>query len=78
MKRLTMNNLTWSGIVIGGLLIAGFGLLSAASLPAGGVHDVQAQDVLFLISGGLVTSLLGAAGLFGVMGQSAGIAKITK
>ena len=75
MKRQAMNNLTWSGIVIGGLLIAGFGLLSAASLPAGGVHEVQAQDVLFLISGGLMTSLLGAAGLFGVMGQTAVLRK---
>jgi hypothetical protein len=73
-----MNNLTWSGVVIGGLLIAGFGLVSAAHLPLDGANTVQAQDVLFLMSGGLVTSLLGAAGLFGLTGQRASVAKITK
>ena len=73
-----MNNLTWIGIVVWGLIIAGFGLLSAAPVPAASVTDVQAQDVLFLMSGGLVTSMIGAAGLFGLMGQRAGVAKRTK
>ena len=73
-----MNNLTWIGIVVWGLIIAGFGLLSAAPVPAANVTDVQAQDVLFLISGGLMTSMIGAAGLFGLMGQRAGVAKRTK
>ena len=73
-----MNNLTWIGIVVWGLIIAGFGLLSAAPVPAASVTDVQAQDVLFLMSGGLMTSMIGAAGLLGLMGQRAGVAKITK
>ena len=73
-----MNNLTWIGIVVWGLIIAGFGLLSAAPVPAASVTDVQAQDVLFLMSGGLMTSMIGAAGLFGLMGQRAGVAKRTK
>lgn len=73
-----MNYLTWSGVVIGGLLIAGLGLLSAAHLPYNDANTVQAQDVLFLMSGGLVTSLLGVAGLFGLAGPRAGVAKITK
>ncbi|WP_332877608.1 hypothetical protein [Massilia sp. S19_KUP03_FR1] len=73
-----MNNLTWSGVVIGGLLIAGFGFLSVSHLPVDGANAVQAQDVLFLMSGGLMTSLLGAAGLLGLTGQRASVAKRTK
>lgn len=72
-----MNNLTWSSIVIGGVVIAAFGLLSATPV-VNGVAGVQAQDVLFLMSGGLVTSMIGAAGLCGMMGQRASVAKITK
>jgi len=72
-----MNNVTWIGIVVGGLLIAAFGLLSASPLPAG-ANDVQAQDVLFLMSGGLMTSMIGAAGLCGFMGHSASVVKRTK
>jgi hypothetical protein len=73
-----MSNMTWMGIVVWGLLIAGFGLLSASPLPATGANDVQAQDVLFLMSGGLMTSMIGAAGLFGFLGQVAGVVKRTK
>ena len=72
-----MNNLTWIGIVVWGLIIAGFGLLSVPH-PAVGATDVQAQDVLFLMSGGLMTSMIGAAGLFGLMGQRASVVKRTK
>ena len=73
-----MNNLTWIGIVVGGVLIAAFGLLSGAPVPVSGVNDVHAQDFLFLMSGGLVTSLIGAAGLLGMLEQRASVAKRTK
>jgi hypothetical protein len=73
-----MNQLSWSGIVVLGAAVAAFGLLSSAPLPAAGINDVQAQDVLFLMSGGLMTSLIGAAGLFGLMGPRASVAKRTK
>lgn len=73
-----MNNLPWIGIVVWGFLIAGFGLLSASPVPAAGTNDLQAQDVLFLLSGGLVTSMIGAAGLFGMLGQRASVVKRTK
>ena len=73
-----MNNLSWMVIVVSGLLMAGFGLLQAPLVPAAGVNGLQAQDVLFLMSGGLMTSLLGAAGLFGKMGQRASVVKRTK
>jgi len=77
-KEIDMNNLTWIGIVVWGLVIAGFGLFSAAPHPVAGVTDVQAQDVLFLMSGGLMTSMIGTAGLFGLMGQRASVVKRTK
>jgi hypothetical protein len=73
-----MNNLTWVAIVISGVLIAGFGLVSVSPNTAFGASDVQAQDVLFLMSGGLLTSLIGTAGLFGKMGQRASVVKVTK
>lgn len=73
-----MNNLTWSGIVVWGLLMAGFGLLWAPPLPALGANGLQAQDVLFLMSGGLVTSMIGAMGLLGKLGQRASVVKRTK
>lgn len=73
-----MKNLTWVGVVIGGLLIAGFGLVSASQLHLDDANALQAQDVLFLMSGGLMTSLLGAAGLFGLTGQRASVVKRTK
>jgi len=77
-KGSVMNHLSWMGIVVLGAAIAAFGLLSSAPLPVIGINDVQAQDVLFLMSGGLMTSLIGAAGLFGVMERRQGVAKRTK
>lgn len=73
-----MNNLTWIGIIVWGVLMAGFGLLSAAPVAADHATDVQAQDALFLISGGFMTSMIGMAGLFGLMGQRASVVKRTK
>ena len=72
-----MNNLTWIGIIVWGLLIAAFGLFSAGPAPMDG-SDVQAQDVIFLISGGLVTSIIGGAGLFGLMGDAQALRKEQK
>jgi hypothetical protein len=72
-----MNHLSWTSIIVGGVAIAAFGLFSGAPLPAGDVNAIQAQDVLFLMSGGLVTSMIGAAGLFGFMKQRSDVAKRT-
>jgi hypothetical protein len=77
-KVIDMNNLTWIGIVVWGLLMAGFGLLSASPVPAVASTAVQAHDALFLISGGLMTSMIGMAGLAGLMGQRASVVKRTK
>ncbi|TFW36056.1 hypothetical protein [Massilia horti] len=69
-----MNSLAWIGVIIWGILITAFGL-AAAGTPAGASPDVQAQDVLFLVTGGLVTCLIGVAGLFGLMGWIPGLRK---
>jgi hypothetical protein len=72
-----MNSLAWIGIILWGILIAGFGL-AAAGAPNGASPDLQPHDVIFLIGGGFVTCLIGAAGLMGVMGWIPGLHKEQK
>lgn len=60
-----MNSLAWIGIIIWGLVVTGIGLVSAA--PPELAPDVAAHDVIFLISGGLLTCLIGVVGLLGFM-----------
>jgi hypothetical protein len=69
-----MNSLAWIGIILWGLLLTGFGLASAGPTPHAGA-DVAAQDVIFLIAGGMLTCLIGCTGLMGFMG---GIPKLRK
>ncbi|MBD8564992.1 hypothetical protein IFU01_12075 [Oxalobacteraceae sp. CFBP 8763] len=69
-----MNTLTWIGIIIWGMVLTLFGLLSAGPAPA--VRGlVEAHDVLFLIAGGLLTCLIGFTGLIGMMGWIPGTQK---
>lgn len=63
-----MNSLTWIGIILWGLLVTGFGLASTGPAPQPGTADIAAQDVIFLIAGGLLTCLIGCIGLMGFMG----------
>jgi len=60
-----MNSLAWIGIILWGILVTAFGLVSAGPAQAG--TDVAAQDVIFLVSGGLLTCLIGFTGLLGFM-----------
>ena len=53
-----MNSLAWIGIIVWGLVLTLFGLLSAGPAPDGHGH-LQPQDIVFLIAGGLVTCLIG-------------------
>jgi len=69
-----MNSLTWIGIIVWGLLLTGFGLLSAAPTPDAQGH-LQAHDVVFLVAGGLLTCLIGVTGLVGLMGWIPGLRK---
>jgi hypothetical protein len=66
-----MNSLAWIGIIAWGLVVTGFGLVSAA--PPEATQDVAAHDVFFLVSGGLLTCLIGIVGLLGFMGWVPGL-----
>jgi len=66
-----MNSLAWIGIILWGIIVTGFGLLSAE--PPAGSADVAAQDVIFLVAGGLLTCLIGCTGLMGFMGWIPGL-----
>lgn len=71
-----MNSFAWIGIILWGLIITGFGLASAGPAQAG--TEVAAQDVVFLIAGGLLTCLIGFLGLTGFMGWMPGLRKEQK
>lgn len=66
-----MNSLAWIGIIVWGLVVTGFGLMSATPLEA--AQEVAAHDVVFLVSGGLLTCLIGIVGLLGFMGWIPGL-----
>jgi len=72
-----MNSMTWIGIILWGALLTCFGLASATPLPQGG-GELAPHDVFFLISGGLLTCLIGFAGLIGFMGWVPGLRKEQK
>ncbi len=71
-----MNTVTWFGIIVWGLIITGFGLASAGT-PAI-EPDLQAHDVVFLVTGGLLTMMIGITGMLGVMGWIPGLRKDQK
>jgi hypothetical protein len=68
-----MNSMAWIGIIIWGVIVAGFGLLSAHPPGTTASGGLQPQDVLFLVTGGLVTCLIGVTGLLGFMGWIPGL-----
>jgi hypothetical protein len=72
-----MNSLAWIGIIIWGIVLTIFGLASAAP-PAGAEPDMQAHDLVFLVTGGLITCLIGVVGLVGFMGWIPGLRKEQK
>jgi hypothetical protein len=66
-----MNRLTWIGIIVWGAFVTGFGLTGVGS---GAIGDgVQPQDVMFLLSGGIITCLIGVVGLLGFAGWIPGL-----
>jgi hypothetical protein len=68
-----MNSLAWIGIIFWGLLLTGFGMASVTPAPHPPAGDMAAQDVIFLIAGGLLTCLIGVTGLMGFMGWIPGL-----
>ncbi|MGJ7918382.1 hypothetical protein ACI48D_23300 [Massilia sp. LXY-6] len=69
-----MNSIAWVGIILWGLLISGFGLVSAGPAQPGSA-DIAAHDVFFLITGGLMICMIGFVGLMGFLGWIPGLRK---
>ena len=67
-----MNSLTWIGIIVWGIVLTLFGLLSAGPAPGEQGH-LQPHDVVFLVAGGLLSCLIGIVGLLGFMGWIPGL-----
>lgn len=65
-----MNSLAWIGVIVWGIVLTVLGLLSTAM---GGPASTPAHDVVFVVTGGLVTCLIGIAGLLGLMGWIPGL-----
>lgn len=68
-----MNSLAWIGIIVWGIILTLFGLLSAGPVEAQGL--VQPHDIVFLVTGGLLSCLIGCTGLMGMMGWIPGVQK---
>jgi hypothetical protein len=73
-----MNSIAWVGIILWGLLLTAFGMVSAGPAPQPGMAGIAAHDVFFLIAGGLLTCLIGFIGLMGFMGWVPGLRKEQK
>lgn len=71
-KGITMNSLAWIGIIVWGLVVTAFGLVSAGP-PLPQAHSVAPHDVTLLVAGGLLTCLIGIVGLLGFMGWIPGL-----
>ncbi|MEW6370749.1 MAG: hypothetical protein AB1584_07425 [Pseudomonadota bacterium] len=67
-----MNSLAWIGIIVWGLVVTAFGLVSA-SPPLEQGQELAPHDVIFLVTGGLLTCLIGIVGLLGFMGWIPGL-----
>lgn len=63
-----MNRMVWIGILAWGIIVTLFGFSAAGPVAAGSSATMQAQDVVFLIAGGLVACLIALVGLAGVLG----------
>jgi hypothetical protein len=62
-----MNQFIWIGIIVWGALVMGFGFATVEPVVAVDPR-MPAQDVLFLLTGGLLSCLIGMLGLCGLMG----------
>ena len=68
-----MHRLTWIGTIVWGAFVGGFGLTGLEAGIGTGVGEIEPQDVMFLIAGGMVTCLIGVFGLVGLMGWVSGL-----
>lgn len=67
-----MNSLAWIGVIVWGIVLTGLGLLSSPGDGAGAATPPP-HDVVFIVAGGLLTCMIGAAGLLGMMGWIPGL-----
>lgn len=67
-----MNSMAWIRVIVSGVFMTGIGLFAVAPTPdsAGPLPD---QAVLLLISLGLLTCLIGATGLCGMLAWIPGL-----
>jgi hypothetical protein len=77
-KDSPMNSIAWMGIILWGVLLTGFGIVSAGPAAQAGSAELAAHDVAFLITGGLLTCLIGFTGLIGFLGWVPGLRKEQK
>ena len=63
-----MNQFIWIGIIVWGILVMGFGMATVEPVAPAGRTD-PAHDVLFLLTGGLLSCLIGMLGLCGLDGM---------
>ena len=66
-----MNKHSWSGIIAWGTFVTVIGLGAMQSTPAAAnsfSHAAAAQEMIFLLAGGLVTLLIGLVGLIRFIG----------
>ena len=70
-----MNKQSWTGIIIWGVFVTcvGLGVMNPAEAVRNSLSSAAAdQEVIFLLVGGLVTSLIGVVGLIGFIGSMPG------
>jgi hypothetical protein len=73
-----MNKRIWGGIIIWGIFVTcfGFGTMNPASNVANSfAYSAPIQEVIFLLTGGIVTCLVGIVGLICFMGWIPGFSK---
>lgn len=69
-----MNHRTALGMILWGLIVFAIGLANTP-LPTAGEPAVPAQDALFLVTGGMLSCMIGLLGLLGVLGWIPGFRK---
>jgi hypothetical protein len=68
-----MNKHSWGGIVIWGVCVTCFGLsaiIATSILTNPSASAAPDQEAIFLLTGGIVTCLIGLIGLIGCMGSN--------
>lgn len=68
-----MKNLGWIGVILWGVFMTGLGLLGVSANAPDSVGTAQEQGVMLLTSAGLITCLVGALGVCGLLSWIPGL-----